>query len=116
MIIAACTAAMIFFSHSSMAQPSVVKAVQTFNAAANEPAKVRALCTLFEDMEKLANKPPVSKGTSSGEQAMTAILAKLPGDLRSAVEAEYDLPAKDRGNDKHPYYKAMEKMTAGCPK
>ena len=98
-----------------LAQTSVDTAIKTLNAAASEASKVKALCAMFADMEKLAQRPD-AKTPGSGERAMNTIIARLPADLRVAVQAEDDLPVKDRGNDRHPYYQAMEKVASKCAK
>ena len=98
-----------------LARTSVDSAIKTFNAAVSDASKVKALCAMFADMEKLAQRPD-AKTPGSSERAMNTIIARLPADLRAAVQAEDDLPVKDRGNDRHPYYQAMEKVVSKCVK
>ncbi len=95
--------------------PSVDRAIQTLRAAAGDAKKVDAICTMLKDLDALAAKPMDPKDLTATERATAAILAKLPADLKSAVEAEFDLPEKDRGNSAHPYYQALDAVAGKCP-
>lgn len=94
---------------------SVAAAIPIFKAAAANPAKTAAVCTLLKDLDALAVRPVNPKDLTAGERAMNAAIAKLPADLKAAVEAEFDLPERDRGRAEHPYYKALAAIAAKCP-
>ena len=94
---------------------SVAAAIPIFKAAAANPAKTAAICTLLKDLDALAARPVNPKDLTAGERGMNAAIAKLPADLRAAVEAEFDLHERDRGRDDHPYYTALAAIAANCP-
>ncbi len=94
---------------------SIETAIDTFNAAAADPAKVAALCSMMKDLAKVAGGETDSNNPAATEATVGAAMAKLPADLKSAVDAEFDLAEDERGDASHPYYQAMEKMASQCP-